>query len=163
MRNSGRCPKCGDTRIAGPHRVHGGEGWVKIDLPGFSTATLDSYTCGNCGYSEFYADQMGLNNIRSSGRFLQRTERQSQPTRCPSCLTPLNPGALYCPECGHRWHATFDIVSFFWSEIDAWAYRTLHQVHRLASAYGWREADILAMSPWRRQFYLSLQNGSRLS
>ena len=62
--------------------------------------------------------------------------------------------ALSCPSCRHQWHATFDIVSFFWSEINAWAYHRLREVHALASAYGWREADILAMSPWRRQFYL---------
>lgn len=64
--------------------------------------------------------------------------------------------ALSCPSCGHQWHETFDIVSFFWSEINAWAYRTLREVHVLALAYGWREADILAMSPWRRQFYLEM-------
>ncbi len=64
--------------------------------------------------------------------------------------------ALSCPACGHQWQATFDIVSFFWSELNAWAYRILREVHSLASAYGWREADILAMSPWRRQFYLEM-------
>ena len=63
---------------------------------------------------------------------------------------------LVCPSCGHQWQATFDIVSFFWSEINAWAYRVLHEVHTLASAYGWREADILALDPGRRQFYLQL-------
>ncbi|MFW9920375.1 MAG: zinc ribbon domain-containing protein [Candidatus Thorarchaeota archaeon] len=102
MRNSGSCPKCGDTRIAGPHRVHGGEGWAKIDLPGLSTATLDAYTCGNCGYTEMYADQMGLNNIRSSGRFLQ-TRNQTQQSRasCPLCGTPVRPGMIKCTECGY--------------------------------------------------------------
>lgn len=64
--------------------------------------------------------------------------------------------ALSCPTCGHHWQATFDIVSFFWSEINAWSYRILHEVHTLARAYGWREADILAMSPLRRQFYLDM-------
>ena len=64
--------------------------------------------------------------------------------------------ALTCPACAHQWLATFDIVSFFWSEIDAWAIRVLSEVHALASAYGWREADILAMTPWRRQRYLEL-------
>jgi hypothetical protein len=64
--------------------------------------------------------------------------------------------ALACPACGHEWQAAFDIVSFFWSEIHAWAQRILREVHALASAYGWREADILAMSPWRRQAYLEL-------
>jgi hypothetical protein len=63
--------------------------------------------------------------------------------------------ALNCPQCGHQWEAGFDIGPFFWSEIHAWARRVLLEVHALASAYGWREMDILTMSPWRRQFYLS--------
>jgi uncharacterized protein (UPF0212 family) len=67
--------------------------------------------------------------------------------------------ALSCPSCGHQWQAAFDIVSFFWSEINAWASRILREVHTLASAYGWREADILAMSPWRRQCYLEMLSG----
>jgi hypothetical protein len=67
--------------------------------------------------------------------------------------------ALVCPQCGHQTQAHFDILSFFWSEIHAWAYRLLHQVHILASAYGWRESEILAMSPWRRQFYLQMVRG----
>ncbi len=61
---------------------------------------------------------------------------------------------ICCPDCGHQWHGIFDIVSFFWSEIEAWAFRILHEVHLLASAYGWHEKDILTMSPLRRQFYL---------
>jgi hypothetical protein len=32
----------------------------------------------------------------------------------------------------------------------------VREVHLLASAYGWRESDILAMTPWRRQLYLEL-------
>jgi hypothetical protein len=48
------------------------------------------------------------------------------------------------------------VVSFFWMEVESWAYRILRQVHALASAYGWSEGDILAMSPWRRQFYLEM-------
>lgn len=67
--------------------------------------------------------------------------------------------ALVCPACERPWNAAFDIVSFFWSEINAWAIRTLRDVHALASAYGWREADILAMSPWRRQCYLEMVRG----
>lgn len=63
---------------------------------------------------------------------------------------------LGCPACAHAWDATFDIVSFFWAEIEAWAYRTLRDVHVLAGAYGWREADILALSPARRQLYLEM-------
>lgn len=61
-----------------------------------------------------------------------------------------------CPGCDNRFNAAFDIVSFFWAEIDAWARRTLRTVHRLARAYGWREADILAMSATRRELYLGM-------
>jgi hypothetical protein len=67
--------------------------------------------------------------------------------------------ALSCPQCGHGWRAAFDILSFFWSELNVWATRILREVHTLASAYGWREADILAMSPWRRQMYLEMVGG----
>lgn len=63
---------------------------------------------------------------------------------------------LTCPECHRRWREVFDIVSFFWAEIDAWARRTLREVHVLARAYGWRESDVLALSPARRQIYLSM-------
>ncbi len=67
--------------------------------------------------------------------------------------------ALRCPDCGHGWEARFDIVSFLWTELDAWARRLLGQVHELAAAYGWREGDILALSPLRRQLYLGLVRG----
>jgi hypothetical protein len=67
--------------------------------------------------------------------------------------------ALCCPACEHRWKMLLDIVSFFWTEIHAWAQRILREVHTLASAYGWREADILAMSPLRRQLYLEMVGG----
>ena len=64
--------------------------------------------------------------------------------------------ALSCSSCGHQWSLAFDIVSFFWNEIKAWAHRILREVHILASAYGWKETDILTMSPMRRHIYLGM-------
>jgi hypothetical protein len=64
--------------------------------------------------------------------------------------------ALACPQCEHKWQAPLDPISYFWSEIHAWAHRIVREVHALASAYGWREADILSLSGWRRQAYLEL-------
>ena len=61
-----------------------------------------------------------------------------------------------CPACRHQWQVLFDIVSFLWGEINAWAVRLLREVHILASAYGWREKDILEMSALRRQQYLEM-------
>jgi T4 bacteriophage base plate protein len=67
---------------------------------------------------------------------------------------------LKCPACGQSWQVLFDIVTFFWTELGAYAKRLLREVHTLARAYGWREADILALSPTRRQIYLDLVSGS---
>jgi hypothetical protein len=64
--------------------------------------------------------------------------------------------ALACPNCGHEWQASFDILAYLWRELEDWAVRTLGDVHRLAATYGWRESDILNMTPWRRQIYLDL-------
>jgi hypothetical protein len=64
--------------------------------------------------------------------------------------------SLACPACAHRWEEPFDIVTFFWREIEAWAARILREVHALATAYGWSEAEIVALSPSRRRKYLEL-------
>ena len=67
--------------------------------------------------------------------------------------------SLTCSACGHRWNAPFDIAEFFWTELQTCARRLLGEVHELAAAYGWREADILALSPARRAAYLGLVRG----
>ena len=64
--------------------------------------------------------------------------------------------ALECPACGHGWQADLDVGAFVLAEIDAHAARLLGEVHGLARAYGWSEADILALSPARRRRYLEL-------
>ena len=93
-----RCPKCGNNRIAGPHRIFG-QHHVRIDLPGLSTATLEAFTCADCGYTELYSDAMGLRNIRNVGRFV--LSRPSQPTaRCRRCGSYIRPGDSFCQECG---------------------------------------------------------------
>jgi hypothetical protein len=63
---------------------------------------------------------------------------------------------LTCPTCEHRWRDLFDIASYFWTEIESLALRLLQEVHVLARAYSWSEADILAMTPRRRRFYLDM-------
>jgi hypothetical protein len=71
----------------------------------------------------------------------------------PDAEAPLD---FTCPSCGHQWRAFIDIATFFWAEIAVQARRLLREVHLLASAYGWREADILALSARRRQAYLEM-------
>jgi hypothetical protein len=64
--------------------------------------------------------------------------------------------SLDCFDCQHRWQQCFDIESFFWAEVRNWAERTLREIHQLASAYGWTEQEIVAVSPLRRSLYLNL-------
>lgn len=64
--------------------------------------------------------------------------------------------ALTCPGCSASWQAQFDILGYLWAEITVHARRLLREVDALARAYGWREADILALSSRRRRAYLDI-------
>jgi hypothetical protein len=61
---------------------------------------------------------------------------------------------LTCAACSNIWSVPFEIQSFLWSALGAWAARVLDEVHELASAYSWSENEILGLSPWRRRRYL---------
>jgi hypothetical protein len=79
-------------------------------------------------------------------------------------LADADPGssiqlAIECA-CAHRWIEEFDIRSYLLTELTDWAVRTLRDVHRLASRYGWSETAILRMSPWRKDIYLEACEGA---
>jgi hypothetical protein len=61
-----------------------------------------------------------------------------------------------CPECGESFDDSLDLPTFLRAEIEGRAKRLLREVHTLASAYGWGEAEILALNPARRRFYLEM-------
>jgi len=81
--------------------------------------------------------------------------------RIAEAVEAADPGAdlvidVACPECGEATRAELDIASYLWTELDAWARDVLLDVHLLATAYGWSEPEILALSPTRRRYYLEL-------
>ncbi|GAA2262004.1 hypothetical protein GCM10010145_29440 [Streptomyces ruber] len=81
--------------------------------------------------------------------------------RIAEAVEAADPGAdvtlgVTCPECGGTTRAELDIASYLWTELDAWARDVLLDVHLLATAYGWSEPEILALSPLRRRYYLEL-------
>ncbi|MGW1714730.1 hypothetical protein [Streptomyces sp. NPDC002156] len=81
--------------------------------------------------------------------------------RIADAVEAADPGAdlalnVACPECGAATRAELDIASYLWTELDAWARDVLLDVHLLATAYGWSEPEILALSPLRRRYYLEL-------
>jgi hypothetical protein len=63
---------------------------------------------------------------------------------------------LVCPACETRWQTSFDAIAFLWTDVDRWARRLLGVVDVLARVYGWREADVLALSAPRRRIYVEM-------
>ncbi|MBX9395816.1 hypothetical protein K4749_19970 [Streptomyces sp. TRM72054] len=81
--------------------------------------------------------------------------------RIAEAVEAADPGAdvtlnVACPECGRATRAELDIASYLWTELDSWARDLLLDVHLLATAYGWSEPEILALSPLRRRYYLEM-------
>ena len=76
-------------------------------------------------------------------------------------MEALDPAAdlsleLTCPACRHDWVAPLDPASLLLEDVERHAVRLLDDVDQLARAYGWREPDVLALSPVRRRRYLEL-------
>lgn len=84
---------------------------------------------------------------------VQRRMAEAAAAADPCADVRLNLG---CPGCGRQALAELDIASYLWEELDDWARAALLDVHLLATAYGWSEAEILALSPLRRRYYLEL-------
>lgn len=81
--------------------------------------------------------------------------------RLGEVLAEMDPNAetlieLTCARCEHRWLLVFDAGEFLWCEVAARARRLVYEVHALARNYGWREADILAMTARRREAYIDM-------
>lgn len=67
-----------------------------------------------------------------------------------------------CPSCATSFLVDLDVVDFVFTEVDRLARATLLDVDVLARAYGWTEADVLALSPARRTAYLAIvSDGAR--
>jgi hypothetical protein len=63
---------------------------------------------------------------------------------------------LDCPACSRSWSTLLDIGSFLWTELDWQAKNLLREVDILARSYGWSEAEVLSLSPRRRQRYIEM-------
>ena len=63
---------------------------------------------------------------------------------------------LRCDACGSQWNEPLDIAAWLWTEMEARARRLLHDVHVLASAYGWTQTEILSLSESRRALYMEM-------
>ncbi|MFX0172916.1 MAG: hypothetical protein ACFE9L_13455 [Candidatus Hodarchaeota archaeon] len=98
MISTEKCLHCGNSNIAGPHRLQGSS----ILLSRMRTATLNAHTCDNCGYTELFADQRGLNNIRKFGTYVDAniTNKKTYGKYCSICGSSIVNAARFCTECG---------------------------------------------------------------
>lgn len=67
--------------------------------------------------------------------------------------------AFDCVECGHAFDRVFDPVEALTAEVEAHARRLLLDIHALASAYGWTEAEVLGLGAVRRRLYVQMVAG----
>ena len=156
-----RCPRCGaeldvgldvdELRAGGACGADGG-GTVEVAGRTVTLRALTSRDIGSCGGDR----------DRLLARCLVGEPEPPAPEVLDAVearLDALDPQAartidLDCPSCRVSWAASVDVTEFVWTEVDRFARRLLHDIHTLATAYGWREADVLAISPARRRFYL---------
>ncbi len=86
---------------------------------------------------------------------------EEEVTRLAERLEALDPLAdvrldVGCAGCDARTEVLLDVPALVWARLRAAARRLVVDVGALATRYGWAEADIVAMSPARRELYLGL-------
>ena len=82
-------------------------------------------------------------------------------TAMGEAMAELHPAAglhveVTCAVCASRWDAALDVATFVATRARVDALRVIAEVHALAAAYGWTEAEVLAVPPARRRRYLEL-------
>lgn len=61
-----------------------------------------------------------------------------------------------CPACGAPNEVRVDLENLALARLKQRQRALLHEIHRLASRYGWTEAEVLAVAPHRRAHYLAM-------
>ena len=159
--------RCDDLLLTAPgtaapvleHAAYGTR--VQFRLPD----SRDLLVLENCGYAEaargLLLERCVLDARRGGESRAPRSLPHELQAEIAQAMAQADPQAdlqlaFRCPDCGHEWQPLFDVARFLWQELHAWALRMLREVGTLAASYHWAEADILAMSPRRRQAYLEL-------
>jgi hypothetical protein len=100
-------------------------------------------------------------DARSTSAIAVREWPAGLAARISERMAELDPQAemalqLTCPACGHIFTTSFDIGDYFFHELIAREHGRYRDVHELALAYHWSEAEILNMSSQKRRMYLDL-------
>jgi hypothetical protein len=170
------CPACGErlefiVTVDDIRRQDGGQvSELELSRDGFKLrfrlpTCLDLEALDGCADAEAGRRHLAIRCLLEA----RRDDAPAKAEEIPECLVEAMAQAMQeadpqanveldftCPACTHGWAAPFDVLTFLWTETDAWARRTLGEVHALAAAYGWNESEILSLSARRRQHYLDL-------
>lgn len=169
------CPACGErVEFAIPvERIrleHGGRGeysrvegdlTVRFRLPN-SRDLADALGCADIGAARRRLAERCLVAVERGGSPVPLDAiSESDISGLASAMAEADPQAdvsldLTCPGCRGEWSAPFDIGAFLWARLATEARRILREVDALARAYGWRESDILSLSPSRRRMYVGM-------
>lgn len=69
MKNTGKCPKCGNDdiiMIEGYTGAHGAGNNIMIGMTVWSAVPVDRYICGSCGFSEEWIREEDIEKCRNS-------------------------------------------------------------------------------------------------
>jgi len=97
------------------------------------------------------ADSLMADGSDCGGEAVVQALDQALGVRDPLRALPVQ---AVCPECGHLAEHRVDLEAHLVTAFAVAQRELLGQVAALAEAYHWSEAEIAAMPPWRRQFYL---------
>jgi len=154
-----RCAGCGDRLDvpldaallpglpSGPEQVRAGRGVFRLPHTG------DLRVLAHAGGDPATGRQLLLRALLVDG--------DADPDEVEAALELASPGALVtvavnCPDCDSSTVAALDVPALLWTYVEARALAELGEIHQLATAYGWSEANVLAVSPARRAVYLAL-------
>ncbi|MEU2433197.1 hypothetical protein ABZ611_27530 [Streptomyces sp. NPDC007861] len=149
----------------GPLRVTEGEWVVEFRLPAVADLAAAAASADPAGAREVVLARCTVSAVRAGAAVpperLAALLPESVQRRLAEAVEEADPAAdvtlnVSCPECGEATPAELDITSYLWTELDSWARDLMLDVHLLATAYGWSEPEILALSPLRRRYYLEL-------
>lgn len=162
-----RCPNCGETLEAEidlaalPGADGSGASHVAVAIADGSDVELRLPTSADLRDAGAVSSAPNVQRRELARRLLAVDPGNEDIAAIEDALADADPFleinfAFTCPACEMPFSATFDIAAALWAEIDNLTRHLLQDVHDLARTYHWPEADILALTPQRRDAYLQL-------
>lgn len=133
--------------------TEGQTGWFAVPGARFRLATAADVVAAS-GKPEALAQRC----IQAQDGRAKRRAEAAMARLAPALSRMLDGG---CPHCGKSIPVFFDVQSFVLNELRGHAAFLYLDIHRLATAYHWSEAEILRLPQRRRAQYAAMAGGDR--